>query len=179
MWRITTVVKLKIPYKDILSITWFSKYIVLPLIPFVIVTIIRYAILDQSFLESLTSIEFTFSMVMLSLLVLSSTNKLKDTEIRQKLFNIFAIFVVAYVVFLTLGIAFDVFIQKQIYDATIFFSGLNVNSAVPSSIGGYISYLQAEDLHFMLSRLNMISVALSIFVIPYVLFCKEKYKLDV
>lgn len=159
-------------------IGWLSKRVLLPLTPFLVGAVIRYLYVGSVQRSIFDPAELSFSMAMLSLLVLLSIGKLDDRSLAESLSGFYTLILVMFLVFFS----FASFLKAQ-FDSNLgtlldSLEKLQVGQPVPDVVVSNVSNLQDQLIKSMLLRTQLFVVILTLIVILLTVIFKQKYRLE-
>lgn len=158
------------------SIRWTIRQLILPLMPFLIGTLVRYfyfgfswSIFDPSLLS--------FSMAMLCYLVIISSVNIEDSILRKELSDFFAggliIFLVAFAVINYISVSMEASFL------------INIEKIIDSNSSGIISLDTLQDLikpqyenSPRIERIKEFTILMTFLTLTSTIYCKWKYKLE-
>ena len=161
------------------TISWSAKYVLFPLIPFVIGTLVRYFYQGSLSLSIFDPAELSFSMSIISLLVIIGANKLNDKHLADSLLYLYVLslflFLAAFVCASSSEMELKGLINLSIenYKNTPQY-GSNITSATFQT--HYSN--QIEAVNSRISLIRIFTIYLSCIVIPLTIMCKSKFKLE-
>lgn len=157
-------------------IGWFAKYVIFPLIPFIIGFLIRLAYAKGSFsMDLLNPPELSFSISIISLFLIMSASRIDNKQLRDAISYIFfGSLVIAIVMF-----AITLFLQ---IDINYCLNAIYIKTQSYCSTGTPLLITENSDritfFNDVLKFFRWIILILTCIVIPSSIICKYKYDLE-
>jgi hypothetical protein len=161
------------------TIAWTAKNLLLPLIPALTGALIRYTHSGQFTGATFETGELSFSMAMLSFIVMASTSRLTDKNLRESLNTLFivgaVIFLALFACTTLLKVQLDSAASENIAQIKLL---LQNQQLAPLSISNILNDQHLVGSVQMLSRVRSAVVILSLIVLPVTIMIKVRYKLE-
>jgi len=158
---------------------WVLRKVLLPLLPFLLGASIRIIHLGKVSVEVFDGAELSFSMAMLSVLILENVNRLNDESLRDFLSSGFQVFAT---LFLAL-FAIQIYIEAEIASAlSMGFENLRsyIHSGTEIPISG-LQFIKDPVVAYSSAKIQRLwcwTIASTLMVIPLSVVVKIRYKLE-
>jgi hypothetical protein len=158
---------------------WFLKNVLLPLLPFVIATVIRYINLGQLSLQILDGGELSFSMAMSCILILSSVSRLSDKEARDVITNILYIGVGLFVAMFACSILAKVHMESIVSTGVGQLKDhLQLGSNVTISEIQMVNNMYTDEYLQILDDIRIVALLLSSIALPIMIVIGWRSRLE-
>ena len=161
------------------ALSWLTKRVLLPLTPFLVGALIRWVYVGRVQWSTFDVGELSFSMAMLSLLMLVSVGKLDDRTLSDLLCSLYTFLLVVFVAMFGCTTLFKTQLDSHFTSLVIQLrQSLQVGQSVPNSVVTLLSDPRDQELNVMLSRIFVFVVVLSVCVIITTVVFKQRYRLE-
>jgi hypothetical protein len=161
------------------TIGWVLQKILLPLLPFLVGVLVRSLHLGGFSLEVFDGVELSFSMAMLSTLVLERANRLDDRHLRTSIAGVFLIALVAFFFLFSVQLYLKVGVELTSVDMVAKLKNtLQVNSPVPTSALTLLHDPRIGDSTSKLCVLRIWTFIGTVMVVPIAVLVKVLYRLE-
>ena len=158
-------------------IGWCTKYVLLPLTPFLVGALLRYFYQGSFSLSIFDPLELSFSMAILSLLIAINASKLRDKDLADSLSYLYFIAMFFFLIVFVCASLFNIQINDLIMSSM---EDLKNNPQQSDIISSNISQnlQQIEKFDSRISAIRIFTIIFSCIVIPSAIICKIKFKLE-
>jgi hypothetical protein len=157
------------------TLSWFLKFVVFPLVPFFLGFIVRSLYGGCFAFDSLNPAELGFSMAFLTLVISVNVSRLENQILRDALTQTFHLGAITFLAFFSWSVLLQIDVDASNM-ARLKAVQEKVAAKAPLQITDFSS--QPIRSQIILDYLRMITVGLSVIVIPLALYTSRKYDLD-
>lgn len=156
------------------TLSWLSKYLILPLTPFFIGVLFRYLHQGSFRFASLNPGELNFSMAMLCFIVSVNASRIANDTLKTSVENSFRLGMYLFLALFALAIFLDIDIRNSLSGISYAFETALKSKAIVSSNSLLLRLREFEDI---LSRLRWVTIVWATLTIIFACICKKRYKL--
>jgi hypothetical protein len=161
------------------TLGWSLRRIFLPLLPFICGALIRTINSGSLGIQSFNGAELSFSMALLSILVLESLNRQQDNILRNSWGSAFIAAISIFLVLFALQVYESNLCQKHIMQSLNELNSMkNMKQPVNVFTLSHCDFSAISDSQGKQNMMWWITVVFSLFIGPMTIAIKAKYKLD-
>ena len=156
------------------SVGWFTKYVILPLAPFIVGMLIRGLYAGQVSMKMVSPGELSFSVAILSLVISTKAAQIQDTILRDALTSLFQLAVIVFLAFFSWAVLVETDIAISL-ESIWQLAQTSANSAAPVAADSLPDHLASRQE--LLGRLRWATIVSACVMIPLTVLSVNRYNL--